>query len=157
NGTCSAALAPRVAASPLPMPRPRLRARRGCSEGAPPRHPSPRRPRACSCGTRRSYEQGAPAPHPPPTTAGSAISPSRSRARRPRRPPARRPGAPARAGAALAGVTREADLTLFAHYDTDLVGHRGDLAAAVEVLETVDAFLAGLLDALPADSLLVIA
>lgn len=67
------------------------------------------------------------------------------------------PVAPAVAGAALAGVTREADLTLFAHYDTDLVGHRGDLAAAVEVLETVDAFLAGLLDALPADALLVIA
>lgn len=67
------------------------------------------------------------------------------------------PVTPAAAGAALARVTREADLTLFAHYDTDLVGHRGDLAAAAEVLETVDAFLAGLLETLPEDALLVIA
>lgn len=61
------------------------------------------------------------------------------------------------AGRALAGVVREADLTLFAHYDTDLVGHRRDPAAAAAVLERVDGFLAGLLEALPADALLVIA
>lgn len=61
------------------------------------------------------------------------------------------------AGANLAAIAVEADLTLFAHYDTDLVGHRRDLSAAVEVLIRVDRFLAGLLDALPPDTLLVIA
>jgi 2,3-bisphosphoglycerate-independent phosphoglycerate mutase len=71
------------------------------------------------------------------------------------------PGIPAvtaaHAGATLARVSAEADLTLFAHYDTDLVGHRRDLAAAVAVLERVDGFLEGLLNALPAGTLLVIA
>lgn len=65
--------------------------------------------------------------------------------------------APAAAGAALAGIVQQADLTLFAHYDTDLVGHTRDPAAAVEVLERVDGFLGGLLDALPGDALLVVA
>lgn len=65
--------------------------------------------------------------------------------------------APEEAGARLAAICREADLTLFAHYDTDLVGHRRDLKGAVAVLERVDRFLGGLLEALPADALLVIA
>ena len=55
------------------------------------------------------------------------------------------PGAPRvspeEAGHVLARISATAELTLFAHYDTDYVGHRGDLAAAVAVLETVDAFL----------------
>lgn len=63
----------------------------------------------------------------------------------------------AHAGATLASICREAEMTLFAHYDTDLVGHRRDLDAAVVVLERVDEFLGGLLDVLPADTLLVIA
>ena len=48
-------------------------------------------------------------------------------------------------------------MTLFAHYDTDHVGHRMDVDAAVTVLERIDAFLGGLLPALPKDTLLVIA
>src|SRR5690606_24234290 len=61
------------------------------------------------------------------------------------------------AGARLASIAAGAEITLFAHYDTDLVGHHRDLAAAIPVLERVDAFLGGLLGALPADLLLVIA
>ena len=64
---------------------------------------------------------------------------------------------PERAGTNLAAIAALADVTLYAHYDTDLVGHRRDLSAAVEVLIRVDRFLVGLLDALPADTLLVIA
>ncbi|CAN5667962.1 metalloenzyme [soil metagenome] len=61
------------------------------------------------------------------------------------------------AGGRLARIAAGVELTLFAHYDTDLVGHRGSLADAVAALERVDAFLGGVLEALPADALLVIA
>lgn len=60
------------------------------------------------------------------------------------------------AGRTLARLACEADVTLFAHYDTDYTGHRGDLAAAVAAVEKVDAFLAALVDALPDDALLVV-
>lgn len=56
----------------------------------------------------------------------------------------------------LAGVVGGADLTLFAHYDTDHRGHRGGMEGAVQALERVDAFLGALVDALPADALLVV-
>lgn len=65
--------------------------------------------------------------------------------------------APEAAGERLCGISRQAELTLFAHYDTDYVGHRGDLPAAVAVLERVDRFLGGVLARLPGDTLLVIA
>ena len=71
--------------------------------------------------------------------------------------PGLQPISPERAGTNLATISASADLTLFAHYDTDLVGHRRDLPAAMEVLIRVDRFLAGLLDALPSDTLLLIA
>lgn len=61
------------------------------------------------------------------------------------------------AGAVLARIARQHTLTLFAHYDTDLVGHRGSYAAAVAALERVDAFLGGLLPELDAATLLVLA
>lgn len=64
---------------------------------------------------------------------------------------------PADAGRNLAAICAEAEITLFAHYDTDHVGHRMDVDAAVAVLERVDSFLGGLLPALPSDTLLVIA
>src|SRR5687768_15992465 len=64
---------------------------------------------------------------------------------------------PGEAGRSLARISGTADLTLFAHYDTDYVDLLGDLAAAVEVLETVEAFLGGLTGALDASTLLVIA
>ncbi|HEV3049252.1 MAG TPA: alkaline phosphatase family protein [Longimicrobium sp.] len=63
---------------------------------------------------------------------------------------------PQEAARTLARIAGEADVTLFAHYDTDYTGHRGDLAGAVAALERVDAFLGALAPALPADALLVV-
>jgi 2,3-bisphosphoglycerate-independent phosphoglycerate mutase len=57
---------------------------------------------------------------------------------------------PREAGEVLARLTTEADLTFFAHYTTDLAGHRGGMAGGIEALERVDAFLGGVLDRLPA-------
>lgn len=64
---------------------------------------------------------------------------------------------PAAAGRRLARLTLDADLTLFAHYDTDLAGHRGGMAGAIQALEALDAFLAGVLAQLPSGTLLVLA
>ena len=63
---------------------------------------------------------------------------------------------PQAAGRNLASITAEADLTFFAHYATDYAGHRGRMEGAVHALERVDAFLKGVLDHLPQDTLLVI-
>jgi 2,3-bisphosphoglycerate-independent phosphoglycerate mutase len=63
---------------------------------------------------------------------------------------------PEEAARTLARIAAEADVTLFAHYDTDYTGHRGDLAGAGAALERVDAFLGTLADALPPDALLVV-
>lgn len=65
--------------------------------------------------------------------------------------------APREAGRTLARIAAGAELTLFAHYDTDLAGHAGEMAAAVAQLEKVDAFLGGVLEARTPDTLLVIA
>lgn len=61
------------------------------------------------------------------------------------------------AGRNLARIAGQAELTLFAHYDTDVVGHRGDLDAAAGALQRVDAFLGGLLDAIGAETLTIVA
>ncbi len=61
------------------------------------------------------------------------------------------------AGRNLARISREASLTLYAHYATDTAGHRKDMGAAIAALEVVDAFLAGLVDDLEANTLLLIA
>jgi hypothetical protein len=61
------------------------------------------------------------------------------------------------AGRNLARISRDADLTLYAHYATDTAGHRKDMGAAITTLEVVDAFLAGLVDDLEANTLLLIA
>jgi 2,3-bisphosphoglycerate-independent phosphoglycerate mutase len=63
---------------------------------------------------------------------------------------------PEEAGHRLAHLARAADLTVFAHYDTDYIGHRGDFTAAIEVLERCDRFLGGVLAALPGDALLLV-
>lgn len=63
---------------------------------------------------------------------------------------------PEQAARTLASIAADADVTLFAHYDTDYTGHRGALDGAVAALERVDAFLGALADALPADALLVV-
>ena len=53
---------------------------------------------------------------------------------------------PREAGHALARVANSAALTLYAHYATDHAGHHGGMAGARAALETVDAFLGGVLD-----------
>ncbi len=63
----------------------------------------------------------------------------------------------AAAGRNLAHIAAQNDLTLFAHYSTDTVGHLRSLDAAREAIRRVDAFLEGVLAALPAHVLLVIA
>jgi len=64
---------------------------------------------------------------------------------------------PRTAGRNLAHICRDSDLTLYAHYATDTAGHEKDMDAAVAALERVDAFLGGLLEDVPADTLLLIA
>jgi predicted AlkP superfamily pyrophosphatase or phosphodiesterase len=63
---------------------------------------------------------------------------------------------PEEAARTLARIAADADVTLFAHYDTDYTGHRGALDGAIAALERVDAFLGALADALPSDTLLVV-
>lgn len=52
----------------------------------------------------------------------------------------------AQAGVNLARVANAHDLTLFAHYSTDYIGHRNDMQAAVGALKRVDDFLGSVLD-----------
>ena len=66
------------------------------------------------------------------------------------------PVTPEQAARTLARIAAGAEVTLFAHYDTDYTGHRGELSGAVAALEKVDAFLGALVDALPPDALLVV-
>ncbi len=61
------------------------------------------------------------------------------------------------AGVNLARVSRGSDLTLFAHYDTDAAGHSGEMSQAVQALERVDAFLAGVLSEIDRDTLVLVA
>jgi len=60
------------------------------------------------------------------------------------------------AGRRLVRIAAGAEVTLFAHYDTDYAGHRGGMEGAVAALERVDAFLGGIVEALPAEMLLVV-
>ncbi|MEX0856310.1 MAG: alkaline phosphatase family protein [Gemmatimonadota bacterium] len=62
----------------------------------------------------------------------------------------------ANAGKNLAGIAALVDLTLFAHYQTDMAGHRGGMEGAVGALERLDRFLEGLLEGLPDDLLVLI-
>jgi hypothetical protein len=56
---------------------------------------------------------------------------------------------PEEAGGNLARIAGGADLTLYAHYATDTVGHRGTMDDAVAALEAVDGLLRGVLAGLP--------
>ncbi|HLL81709.1 MAG TPA: alkaline phosphatase family protein [Longimicrobium sp.] len=60
------------------------------------------------------------------------------------------------AGRNLAAIAARAEVTLYAHYDTDHEGHRGGMDGSVEALERVDAFLGALAGALAPDTLLVV-
>lgn len=64
--------------------------------------------------------------------------------------------APEDAGHRLARIGADSEFTLFAHYDTDHVGHRGTMADAVAVIERVDAFLGGLFAARTPETLVVV-
>lgn len=64
---------------------------------------------------------------------------------------------PEAAGRNLAAIAAEHDLTLYAHYTPDHVGHRGSWQEAVEALERVDRFLTGILSTLAPDTLLIVA
>ena len=66
------------------------------------------------------------------------------------------PVAPRQAGRRLAQLTAAHDLVLFESFLTDLAGHRRLPWPSEDVLETVDGFLAGLLDALPQGATLVL-
>src|SRR5690606_5115531 len=69
------------------------------------------------------------------------------------------PGAPVvepdEAGRTLAAIAGEHDLTVFAHFDTDYVGHRGSMEEAIATIERVDRFLGSLTKALDPGTLLV--
>jgi len=54
---------------------------------------------------------------------------------------------PQEAGHKLAELARGHDFAMHSHWMTDYVGHRGDMAAAVRLLERFDGVLAGLLEA----------
>lgn len=61
------------------------------------------------------------------------------------------------AGRNLARIASDHRLTVYAHYDTDLAGHTGEMPAAVEALERVDRFLGGVLHGLPPEAALLVA
>lgn len=54
---------------------------------------------------------------------------------------------PAAAGGRAARLAAAGGLTVFEYFLTDMVGHSGDMGGAVEVIETLDAFLGGALEA----------
>ena len=62
----------------------------------------------------------------------------------------------AEAGRNLARIASQNDLTLFAHYSTDSIGHTGHMWEAVEALQKIDEFLAGILAAVSADTLIAV-
>ncbi len=64
---------------------------------------------------------------------------------------------PEEAGRNLARVTAGADLTFFAHYNTDYAGHRGKMDGSIRALERVDRFLGGIFPHLPAHTFLLVA
>ena len=63
---------------------------------------------------------------------------------------------PAEAGKRLSVLSREHDFVLFEYWKTDFAGHAMDPREAVNVLETFDAMLGGILDSLDADGTLLL-
>jgi hypothetical protein len=62
----------------------------------------------------------------------------------------------AEAGALLASLAMQRDFTLFSHWFTDEIGHRGPLERGVAVLELFDSVMAGLLAAWDDDAGLIV-
>lgn len=63
---------------------------------------------------------------------------------------------PTQVGRNLAAIAAGHDLTFYAHYATDAVGHDGDMEACVSALTLVDGFLAGVVGSLPPETLLLV-
>ncbi len=63
---------------------------------------------------------------------------------------------PAEAGGLLAQLASDADLTWFEHWPTDILGHRGQLDAAIDIFQQFDAFLRGLLAGIDLSETLVL-
>jgi len=63
---------------------------------------------------------------------------------------------PYEAGQMLAKISRQHDFAFHSHWMTDYVGHRGPLSDGVELLETFDGVMAGLLDAWEDDEGLIL-
>ena len=55
------------------------------------------------------------------------------------------------AGRNLGRIASQHDLTLFAHYSTDYIGHRGHMWESVEALQKIDEFVAGIRAAMSND------
>ena len=63
---------------------------------------------------------------------------------------------PQEAGANLAAISSEVDLTLYAHYATDDAGHSQSMDSAVSALQRVDAFFEGQRQEMAPDTLLLV-
>lgn len=61
------------------------------------------------------------------------------------------------AGRNLARVVGSSDLTVYAHYNTDHVGHEGTLEECAGALEKVDRFFSGLVEGLDDETVVVVA
>lgn len=66
------------------------------------------------------------------------------------------PVEPEEAGRRAARVAARHHFTLYEHFLTDMAGHAQEMGEAVKTLERVDCFLAGVLEELPEDHLLII-
>ena len=60
------------------------------------------------------------------------------------------------AGQILAGLARQHSFTLFEHYYTDICGHHQDWEQAIRTLESLDAFLGGVLEGISDDMLVIL-
>jgi len=63
---------------------------------------------------------------------------------------------PAQAGEQLVRLSRDHALTYFEIWHTDVIGHRQDMAAAADLLAMLDDFLAGIVGAMDAATLLLV-
>ena len=61
------------------------------------------------------------------------------------------------AGHNLVRIAAQHDLTLFAHYSTDHVGHTGHMEESIAAMQRVDQFLGGILEQMPADLTVLLA
>jgi hypothetical protein len=63
---------------------------------------------------------------------------------------------PEEAGRNLGRIAADHDVTLYAHYATDIAGHRAGMRGSIRSLERVDAFLGGVIQSFPREGGLVV-